>query len=69
MDILQNKVPSLSKTLEGHTDPIYSLLYDDQKDVLLSGSWDTTIRVWNITTGVCIETINTQLIIWSMMFL
>jgi WD40 repeat protein len=53
-------------TLKEHKDPIYSLLLCDNDTILLSGSWDRTIQVWEIPTGELLDTINTGLIIYSM---
>ena len=44
--------------LEGHTNILYvgSLdLFDE--NTLMSGSWDLTIRFWNISTGTLLETL------------
>ncbi len=45
--------------LTGHTSTLYlnSLdLYDEQ--TLISGSWDRTVKFWNITNGTLIQSIN-----------
>lgn len=34
--------------LSGHTDRIYSTIYDHKRDRCISASMDTTIRVWNL---------------------
>ncbi len=38
-----------SHTLEGHEDPVYCLAIFDGK--LFSGSWDRTVKVWDLKTG------------------
>lgn len=48
------------KTLKGHTDAITCLQIDDSLHdvpypVLMTGSWDRTVRIWNAETGVCIS--------------
>jgi WD40 repeat protein len=48
--------------LTGHTKAIYfnSLdLYDEQ--TLISGSWDKTVKFWNITNGTLIQSINADM--------
>ncbi len=48
--------------LIGHTSTLYfnSLdLYDDQ--ILISGSWDQTVKFWNITNGKLIRSINANI--------
>ena len=32
--------------LEGHTDNVYSLLYIEDRNILISGSKDRTLRLW-----------------------
>jgi WD40 repeat protein len=49
-------------SLTGHTSGLYlnSLdIYDDQ--TLISGSWDKTVKFWNITNGVMIRSINVDI--------
>lgn len=49
-------------TLNAHANGLYlaSLeLYDQQ--TLISGSWDKTIKIWNLQTGSLIDTINTDI--------
>jgi COMPASS component SWD3 len=48
--------------LTGHTDSLYSNsldLYDDQ--TLISGSYDKTVKFWNITNGKLIKSINVDI--------
>ena len=42
-------------TLTGHTGGIYSVIIHN--NLLISGSEDTTIRIWDITTGSCLKTL------------
>ncbi len=45
--------------LVGHTSNVRALAWNyENKYILLSGSWDSTIRVWNVFTGNCIQVIN-----------
>ena len=48
------------KVLQGHTDAVTCLQIDDSLHdvpypVLMTGSWDRTIRIWNADTGACIS--------------
>ena len=58
---------SLVHKLIGHTRSVSLDLYDDQ--TLISGSRDTTIKLWNITNGQLIKTINTGIEISSLVML
>jgi len=56
--------------LTGHTGPLLynSLdLYDDQ--TLVSGSWDRTVKFWNITNGELIQSINVDISISALAML
>ena len=53
------KTSSLSRQLPGHTFPVQSTAWSSDGSFLVSGSWDTTIRKWNVTTGECELTIQT----------
>jgi F-box/WD-40 domain protein MET30 len=46
------------RTLRGHTMGIRALQFDDR--MLVSGSLDGTVKIWNWRTGVCINTLNHQ---------
>jgi F-box/WD-40 domain protein MET30 len=48
------------QVLEGHTDAITCLQFDESLaspafPVLMTGSWDRTVRIWNMETGACIN--------------
>jgi len=47
------------KKLSGHTNFVRALSWNyEHRDLLLSGSWDATIRLWSIPTGACLLVIN-----------
>ena len=41
-------------TLKGHTDCVFSVVFNHDGTKIVSGSQDNTIRVWNVDTGECI---------------
>ncbi|CAJ0921184.1 unnamed protein product, partial [Mesorhabditis belari] len=41
-------------TLTGHTSEVTSLLFEPERDLVVSGSRDGTIRVWDVQRGTCI---------------
>ncbi|KAF9098174.1 hypothetical protein BGX29_007744 [Mortierella sp. GBA35] len=43
------------KAFRGHTDGVMCLQFDDS--FLITGSYDNTVKVWNIETGECLRTL------------
>ena len=41
------------KVLEGHSNDVTFLLYIKERDILISGSNDVTLRLWNMSTYQC----------------
>ncbi|ELR24698.1 Fbox domain/WD domain, G-beta repeat-containing protein [Acanthamoeba castellanii str. Neff] len=56
-----------TKRLTGHTDAVMSLQYD--KDRIVTGSADNTIKVWDPVTGKCLATLQGHTgRVWSLQF-
>ena len=45
------------KVLEGHSNSVASLLYIKERDIMISGAIDETLRIWNMSTYQCITVI------------
>ncbi|CAK4020576.1 E3 ubiquitin ligase complex SCF subunit sconB [Lecanosticta acicola] len=45
-----------TKVFKGHTNGVMCLQFTD--NVLITGSYDTTVKVWDINTGECVRTMN-----------
>ncbi|TDL24908.1 WD40 repeat-like protein [Rickenella mellea] len=43
--------------LTGHTQKVYSVVYDPIRNQACSGSMDSTVRVWNLNNGQCMHTL------------
>ncbi|XP_077183645.1 F-box and WD repeat domain containing protein 10B [Paroedura picta] len=56
MDV--NEVKRVPPVLSGHAGRIHALYFNEQKGILLSGSYDLSIRMWNINTGACMKMFN-----------
>ena len=55
------------RTLTGHKETVFAIdLLNQNERTLISGSWDKTIKVWDWSTGQCLNTIETDLVIWSL---
>ncbi|KAK1585139.1 WD40-repeat-containing domain protein [Colletotrichum navitas] len=44
------------QTLEGHKAVVSSVVFCSNRMQLVSSSWDSTVKIWDITTGQCIQT-------------
>ena len=47
--------------LRGHSSQVNSVVFSPNEDYLVSGSWDTTIGVWSVSTGDLINTFSGHL--------
>ncbi|MEE1203610.1 MAG: hypothetical protein UHN59_04835, partial [Bacteroidales bacterium] len=45
------------KTLEGHSEYVYSVAYSPDGTKIISGSKDKTIKIWDANTGECLKTL------------
>ncbi|KAK4766097.1 hypothetical protein SAY87_007739 [Trapa incisa] len=45
------------KTLKGHTDVVFCVNFNPQSNLIVSGSFDETIRIWEVKTGRCLNVI------------
>ncbi|KAJ3402300.1 hypothetical protein HDV05_008600, partial [Chytridiales sp. JEL 0842] len=43
------------RELKGHTDGVMCLQFDDCNGTLVTGSYDSTVRVWDVETGECLK--------------
>ena len=44
-----------SRILEGHTDRVNSVVFSADGNLLISGSHDRTIRIWDVHSGHCLH--------------
>ena len=56
--IYETSTGNIIKTLTGHTSFINSLALSKNKNFIVSGSKDNTVKIWNIETENCIDTYN-----------
>ena len=58
----------LFSPIVGHKEPISDMIYNEQKDILITSSFDGTIKIWDVKGNYnCIETLelNTKNPIWD----
>ena len=46
------------QTFPGHTDTVLDLVFDLERNTLISSSIDSTIKIWSIDTGRCIQVLS-----------
>ncbi|MCT7984619.1 serine/threonine protein kinase [Laspinema sp. A4] len=57
---------TLDRTLVGHQDGVWSVALSPRGHILVTGSWDNTIKVWNVATGQLLRTLmGHQEAVWS----
>ncbi|XP_032685739.1 transcription initiation factor TFIID subunit 5 isoform X2 [Odontomachus brunneus] len=52
--MMDERSPETAKNLYGHSGPVYSLSFSPDRNLLLSSSEDTTIRLWSLHTWTCV---------------
>jgi hypothetical protein len=45
------------RSFHGHGGPVWCVKYDERSDTLVSGSYDTTLKIWANSTGTCRRTL------------
>ena len=51
---------NVSRTLQGHTGRLWSVVFSPDNQILASSGDDETIRLWNIVTGECLKTLKAE---------
>lgn len=46
-----------ARTLEGHTDVVYSVAFSPNSRRIASGSNDKTVKIWKVTSGLKVRTL------------
>jgi len=57
------------KTLKGHSNGIQSVVFSPDEQMVVSSSWDHTLKLWDIATGLCLRTMRGHTNwVWSVTF-
>lgn len=46
------------QTLEGHSDLVISVAFSHDSTRLASASWDRTVKIWDASSGICLQTLD-----------
>ena len=57
MKLWEARSGKLLRTLEGHTDEVWSVAFDPQGGTLASGSDDETVKLWEARSGKLLRTL------------
>ncbi len=69
MRFFQLLSPRQIQTLQGHQNPVISVSISPDGQTLASGSWDKTVKLWNVKTGELTRTLQGhQDSVWSVSF-
>jgi WD40 repeat protein len=63
--ILDIACNSSNGILEGHTDIVTCTVFSSDNKLIITGSNDRNIKIWNVTSFQCISTLSTPFIIWE----
>lgn len=47
----------LVRVLQGHTQKVYSVVLDHERNRCISGSMDSHVKIWDLNTGLCTHTL------------
>ncbi|KAF1360166.1 HET-domain-containing protein [Lizonia empirigonia] len=56
------------QTLEGHSNGVSSVAFSHDSSKLASASWDNTVKVWDASSGACLQTLNIGRLLYSLSF-
>jgi WD40 repeat protein len=59
---------AVQQTLEGHSDWVRSVAFSHDSKLLASASCDSTVKIWDTSTGSCHQTVTTNTYITSLSF-
>jgi len=55
---LRNATSQNGGYLKGHTDRVYDAKMSHSGEFVVSGSYDNTIKIWDVNNGVCVKTLS-----------
>ena len=51
-------------TLTGHTDTVWSVVFSPNGNLVVSGSYDTFVKIWDVATGALVSSFVGLLGVW-----
>lgn len=59
-DVFNKEKVQCTKTLTAHDDTVEALVVDEQQNLLYSASWDHTIKIWDLDSFICRQTLKSD---------
>jgi WD40 repeat protein len=56
------------QTLEGHSSSVNSVTFSHDSTQLASASADKTVKIWDVSSGACLQTLNMDRILYNISF-
>ena len=55
--------------MSGHSRGVSCLAFKpNDPNILVTGSYDSTLKIWDLSTAACLSTVNVDSIVWSVAF-
>src|SRR4051794_25344203 len=55
--VVEDNWNACRQTLEGHSSHVYSVALSPNSKLVASGSRDSTVKIWDVATGTCTQTL------------
>ncbi|KAH7065088.1 NACHT domain-containing protein [Macrophomina phaseolina] len=56
------------QTLEGHSSPVSSVTFSHDSTRLASASYDSTVKIWDASSGACLQTLSVSTVLYHLSF-
>jgi WD40 repeat protein len=68
VNLIDVETQQRKQTVAGHSDQITSISVSSSAKAFITGSFDGTVRLWDLSSGKCNQTITQKAPVWSVAF-